>query len=756
MDVRDYTSAEYFNSVEEVQIIAVERGINALCSYLAQLKQERTKREENFSAKYHVTKKGKKYLSIVRCVVISMAMSEAIKARIDALVDDLKHHNYLYYVLAMPEISDREFDARVKELEELERQYPQYQRPDSPVLNVGGEITREFASVKHDIPMLSLSNTYSREELFDFDQRLRKLTDQPFHYTCELKFDGLAICLKYEHGTLVQAVTRGDGVQGDDVTANIKTIRSLPLQLAAQEGIPDKFEVRGEVFMHRKAFERMNQERVERGDTPFANPRNSAAGTIKLQDSEEVAKRPLDISLYLVASREGFGNSHFENLKRIHTWGLPVSENRIRCQSIEEVWNFINHWSHHRKDLSYDIDGVVVKVDEVNIQDEMGTTAKSPRWAIAYKFETEQAQTRLLSVDYQIGRTGAVTPVANLEPVLLLGTTVKRASLHNEDIIRKLDLHLNDMVQVEKGGEIIPKIVGINENYREAGSIPVVFPEHCPACGTKLLRNEGEAAWFCPNEWHCPPQLLGRLEHFIGRKAMNIESLGEGKLQVLIQEGLIQNPADLYDLKYEQILGLTKTLVDEESGRERKVSFREKTAEQMIEAIDSSKAVPFQRLLFALGIRHVGETVAKKLAKHFGSMEALLHAEKEDLLEVEEIGDKIAASLNEWKNNPANKELILKLASHGLQMKVEEVMTSDRTPLLGKKIVISGTFERHSRDELKALIEKFGGQNVGSISAQTDFVLAGANMGPAKLEKASALGIPILSEQDFEVLIAQA
>lgn len=754
MDLSLNAAVENFHAVKQMQIIPVEGSIHTLSRSLPYRNNKCTNERNHKAAANHVTKKGKKYLSIVCCVVISMAMSKVIKARMDALVEDLKHHNYLYYVLAMPEISDREFDARLKELEELERQYPEFRRSDSPSLNVGGEITREFASVKHDIPMLSLSNTYSREELFDFDQRVRKLTEQPFHYTCELKFDGLAICLKYEDGVLVQAVTRGDGVQGDDVTANIKTIRNLPLQLEAS-GLPRKFEVRGEVFMHRKAFERMNQERVQRGEAPFANPRNSAAGTIKLQDSEEVAKRPLDISLYLVASREGFGNSHYENLKRIHTWGLPVSENRIRCHDIEEVWKFISHWSQHRKDLSYDIDGVVVKVDEVNIQDEMGTTAKSPRWAIAYKFETEQAQTRLLSVDYQVGRTGAVTPVANLEPVLLLGTTVKRASLHNEDIIRKLDLHLNDMVQVEKGGEIIPKIVGINENYREAGSTSVVFPKSCPACGSPLIRNEGEAAWVCPNESGCPPQLLGRLEHFISRRAMNIESLGEGKLQVLIQEGLVQNPADLFDLKYEQVLGLTKTIIDEESGKEKKVAFREKTAEQMIEAIENSKAVPFPRVLFALGIRHIGETVAKKLAKHFGSMHTLLMAEKEALLEVDEIGEKIAGSLGEWLKNPQNLRLIERLESHGLQMEVEAAIISEHTPLLGKKMVISGTFERHSRDELKAMIEQFGGQNAGSISAQTDFVLAGANMGPAKLEKAKSLGIPILSESDFEAMIEQ-
>lgn len=678
-------------------------------------------------------------------------MSDAIRKKIDQLSEELKRHNYLYYVLAKPEISDYAFDMKLKELEELERQYPQYKHADSPSIQVGGAVTKDFQSVLHDVPMLSLSNTYSKQELLDFDERIRKLIGDEFHYSCELKFDGFAISVKYKDGALVQAVTRGDGVKGDDVTANVRTIRNLPKFLNGND-FPEDFEMRGEVFMHRKAFERMNADRIARGESPFANPRNSAAGSIKMQEADEVAKRPLDISLYAVVTRQGFGTCHSENLDRAASWGMPVSAHRKRCKTVEQVWEFITYWNEHRPGLSYDIDGVVVKVDELALQDELGNTAKSPRWAMAYKFETEQAETVLVSVDYQVGRTGAITPVANLIPVLLLGTTVKRASLHNEDIIKELDLRIGDTVLVEKGGEIIPKIVGINENLRQPDSEPLEFIRTCPACGSALERKEGEAAWYCPNSLHCPPQVLGRIEHFIGRKAMDIESLGEGKLQLLYDEGLIRNAADLYALRFNDLLGLSKDYVDEQTGRQRKVSFKEKTVANILSGIQQSIEVPFARVLFAIGIRHVGETVAKKLAMHFGSMNALMAASYDALVAVDEIGEKIAHSILQYFATDQNQKIIEEFRNYGLQMEME-VQQKKSDTLTGKKFVISGVFQKHSRDDWKQIIEQNGGAMASSVSARTDYLLAGNNMGPAKKEKAEKLGVRVISEEELEQML---
>lgn len=678
-------------------------------------------------------------------------MSEEIKHKIETLTRDLKEHNYKYYVLAMPSISDREFDRKLKELEALEQAYPQYKDPNSPTTSVGGAVTKEFNTVRHDVPMLSLSNTYSQQELFDFDNRIKKLIGGEFQYSCELKFDGFAIGLKYKDGKLVQALTRGDGVQGDDVTENVKTIRSIPHHLVGD--YPEEVEVRGEIFMHRKAFEKMNAERVAAGEKPFANPRNSAAGTIKMQEQDEVAKRPLDAFLYHVIGDEKEFHSHNESLLKAKSWGLPVSDEMKLVNNIEEVWEYITYWDTQRKQLSFDIDGIVVKVNSYALQNELGFTAKSPRWAIAYKFETERAETQLLSIDYQVGRTGAITPVANLDPILLLGTTVKRASLHNSDVIAELDVRIGDYVYVEKGGEIIPKIVGVNFDLRPEGTQPITFIEHCPACGTPLIRNEGEAAHYCPNDSGCAPQIKGRVEHFISRKALDIDSLGEGKISILFDAGLVNDAADLYDLKFDQLVGLSKTIVNEETGESRLISFREKTAEKIISGIEQSKYIPFHRVLYGLGIRFVGSTVAKKLAAHFMTIDALAAASQEELIAVDEIGEKIAASVRSYFSDEVNIDIIRRLKLAGLQMEAEQPEALASNTLEGKKIVVSGVFTHYSRNDLKAEIEKHGGTNVGSISAKTDFVLAGENMGPAKLEKAQKLGITIISEDDFIAMI---
>lgn len=677
------------------------------------------------------------------------------KARIDALTAELKLHNYRYYVLADPLISDYEFDMKLKELEELEKQFPDLAHPDSPVKTVGGAITKDFKTVRHKVPMLSLGNTYSETELREFDERAKKLAGKEFEYVCELKFDGFAIGLTYEGGKLTQAVTRGDGVEGDDVTENVKTIRSIPHSL--QGNYPDTFEIRGEIFMHRKAFDKLNAERIKRGEPPFANPRNSAAGTIKMQESTEVAKRPLDCYLYFLIGDEKRFHSHYESLMEAASWGLQISGAMKKCQNFEAVWEFITYWEKERRKLTFDIDGVVIKVNDFQLQHEMGFTAKVPRWAIAYKFETERAATRLLSVHYQVGRTGAITPVANLEPVLLLGTTVKRASLHNEDIIKELDLRIGDTVFVEKGGEIIPKIVDVNLNLRPPDAVALQFITHCPECNTPLVRNEGEAAHYCPNEQNCPPQIKGKIIHFAGRKALNIENLGEETIDLLWASGLIKNAADLYDLSYEKILGLTRKTTHPLTGEERTVSIREKSAENLLKGINASRQIPFERVLFGLGIRFVGETVAKKLARHFKNIRNLSEASFENLVVVDEIGSRIAESIVQWFADPANKDLVRRLTEHGLQMESTEKETLvSENKLNGKVFVVSGVFEHFSRDGIKETIEKFGGKNSGSISSKTDFVLAGEQMGPAKLEKAQSLGIRILSEREFMEMIGTA
>lgn len=674
--------------------------------------------------------------------------AETAKEKIDQLTKELKFHNYRYYVLADPVISDREFDRMLRELEDLENQYPEYRHSDSPTISVGGEVTKEFNSVTHAVPMLSLGNTYSESELRDFDERVRKIIGDNFEYSAELKFDGFALAVTYENGKMVRAVTRGDGKKGDDVTTNVKTIRSIPGELVGD--YPPKLEVRGEVFMHRKAFDKLNRERVKNGDSAFANPRNSAAGTIKMQEQDEVRKRPLDCFMYNVILEDHRGQKHYEMLQKAATWGIPVSTEMRKCANIDEVFDYIHRWDEKRKTLSYDIDGVVVKVNDFALQDELGTTAKSPRWAIAYKFETERASTRLLSISYQVGRTGAITPVANLEPVLLLGTTVKRASLHNEDIIHELDVRPGDLVFVEKGGEIIPKIVGVDKEARPEGTEPAEFITHCPECGTELIRNEGEAAHYCPNSDSCPPQITGRIDHFISRKAMDIDSLGEGKVELLFQNGLISNFADLYHLKPEELLGISKTFTDEDTGKTRTVSFKEKTVEKIMEGLKASHNRPFERVLYALGIRHVGETVAQKLARHFKSMQALISAGVEELEAVDEIGTVIAHSVRSYLDNENNLAMIRSLEESGLQMAIEETEHELQSEiLLGKKIVVSGVFSRFSRNEIKQIITDNGGQNVSSISSKTDFVVAGENMGPAKHEKANKLGIRILSEDEF-------
>jgi len=675
---------------------------------------------------------------------------ENAKKRIEELTEKLREHNYKYYVLSAPEISDYEFDVMLKELEQLEETYPEFKYPDSPTQRVGGEPTKEFKTVTHKYPMLSLGNSYSEEEIKEFDARVRKLVNGEVEYTCEHKYDGVAIGLTYINGRLTAAVTRGDGVQGDDVTNNVKTIKSIPLRLRGD--YPEELEVRGEIFMSITGFRELNREREEIGETAFANPRNSASGTLKMQDPAEVAKRPLDCFIYATPTELKNVSTHYESLKYLRTLGLKASTNVAICKTMDEIFEYIRDWDKGRKELDYEIDGVVIKVNSLEQQKLLGATAKSPRWAIAYKFKAERAETTLLSIDYQVGRTGAVTPVANLEPVQLAGTTVKRASLHNEDIIRKLDIRIGDKVYVEKGGEIIPKIIGVNISERKPALQPVLFIKECPECGTPLIRKEGEAAHYCPNEDSCPPQIKGKLEHFISRKAMNIDSLGEGKIEMLFENGLVRNIADLYDLTYEQLFGLEKVIVD--NGKEKKLSFQEKTAKKIIEGIEKSKNIPYQKVLFALGIRYVGETVAKKLAAHFKDIDQLATASSEELIEVDEIGEKIAESVIRWFQKPEHREIIERLRAAGVQLSTQGEDKPENNLLSGKSFVVSGVFNRHSREDIKALIEKYGGKNASSISSKTDYVLAGENMGPAKKQKAESLDIPIISEEDFEEMIA--
>lgn len=660
------------------------------------------------------------------------------KKKIDALRAQLKEHNYKYYVLAQPSISDYDFDMLLEELSSLEKQFPQFDDPDSPTQKVGGDVTKEFVTVKHRYRMMSLGNTYSEEELKEFDERIRKgLGRDDFEYVCELKFDGFAISLNYVDGELRQALTRGDGVQGDDVTTNIKTIKNLPIRLKGD--YPADFDIRGEVFMHRAAFERMNAEREEEGLPGFANPRNSAAGTIKMQESSEVAKRPLDLFLYYVIANGPEYRGHYENLQKAKSWGFPVSEHTRKCKSFEEVMAFIQHWDNARHDLSFEIDGVVIKVNNYDQQEELGFTAKTPRWAIAYKFKAEAAVTVLESVTYQVGRTGAITPVANLKPVHLAGTTVKRASLYNEDQINKLDLRIGDTVFVEKGGEIIPKVTGVDTSKRPADSQALEYATHCPECGTALVRKPGEALHYCPNDASCDPQVRGKVVHFISRKAMDIDSMGAETVELLFDAGLIKNYADLYTLTFDQVIQLDR--------------MAEKSASNLLLGIKKSKEIPFERVLFGLGIRMVGETVAKKLAKKFGNIDALEKASKEELVAVDEIGEKIAEQVVDFFAQEHNREIIQQLKEAGLHFEMEASEGPVSNQFEGKSFLVSGVFANFSRDELKASIEAHGGRNVSGVSSKLDYLIAGDKMGPEKLKKAEALGIKIISEEEYMGMI---
>ncbi len=656
--------------------------------------------------------------------------------RIDELRRELNRHNHKYYVENNPEISDFEFDRLMRELQDLEQAHPEYADPNSPTVRVGSDITSAFRSVEHRFPMLSLSNTYSLDELHEFMTRIEKEVSG-VEYVCELKFDGTAISLSYKDGALERAVTRGDGEKGDDVTANVRTIRSVPLQLQG-EGWPSLFEIRGEILMPYASFERLNAEREAEGKNLFANPRNAAAGTLKQQSSAVVARRGLDCTLYQMAGDNLPFSSHWENLQKARKWGFKVSDKMQICHSKEEVEAFISHWDEARKELPFPTDGVVIKVNSYAHQRTLGFTAKAPKWAVAYKFKAEQALSELLSVDFQVGRTGAITPVANLEPVHLAGTTVKRATLHNAEQISILGLRLHDRVYVEKGGEIIPKIVGVELSMRPTHSEPFRYIDRCPVCGSELVRYEGEAKHYCPNSNHCRPQILGRIVHFIGRKAMDIDGLGEETVELLYNEGLIQNVADLYDLRAEQLSVLPR--------------LGEKSAENIIRSIKTSLEVPFHRLLFALGIRFVGETTAKYLASHFRSLDAVMAASKEALCEAEEVGEKIAEAIAEYFSAEENRTIIERLREAGIQTQAEEQQLASEQ-LKGLQIVISGSFERHSRDELKALIEAHGGKNLAAVSGNADYLLAGRKMGPAKLKKAEQLGIKIISEEDFEAMI---
>lgn len=663
-----------------------------------------------------------------------------VKEKIDQLRADLHRHNYNYYVLNAPEISDKEFDDRMRELQELEKEHPEYQDDNSPTMRVGSDLNKNFTQVAHKYPMLSLGNTYSESEVTDFYDRVKKALNEDFEICCELKYDGTSISLTYENGKLVRAVTRGDGEKGDDVTDNVKTIRTIPLVLHGS--YPESFEIRGEILMPWEVFEELNREKEAREEPLFANPRNAASGTLKLQNSAIVASRKLDAYLYYLLGEELPCDGHYENLQAAAGWGFKTSEHMKKAHSLEEVFEYIRYWDTERKNLPVATDGIVLKVNSMRQQKNLGFTAKSPRWAIAYKFQAERALTRLNKVTYQVGRTGAVTPVANLDPVQLSGTIVKRASLHNADIIEGLDLYIGDMVYVEKGGEIIPKITGVDKDARSMliGE-KVKFITHCPECGSKLIRYEGEAAHYCPNETSCPPQIKGKIEHFISRKAMNIDGLGPETVDMFYRLGLIKNTADLYQLTADDIKNLDR--------------MGEKSAENIIKGIEASKEVPFERVLFALGIRFVGETVAKKIAKSFNDIDELENANLEKLINIDEIGEKIAQSILTYFANPLNRELIERLKSTGLQLyRREEDLSGYTDKLAGQSIVISGVFTHHSRDEYKELIEKNGGKNVGSISAKTSFILAGENMGPAKLEKAHKLGIKLMSEDEFLTLIS--
>ncbi len=669
--------------------------------------------------------------------------------RIKALREQLNNYNYHYYVLSQPLISDFEFDKLLAELQQLENENPQYFDPNSPTQRVGSDINQNFTQVKHEYPMLSLGNTYNEGEVADFYNRVAKALNAPFEIVCELKYDGTSISLTYENGALVRAVTRGDGEKGDDVTSNVRTIRSIPLKLKrANSGtstgsvteFPDKFEIRGEILMPWKVFEDLNKEREAMEEPLFANPRNAASGSLKLQNASEVAKRKLDAYLYYMLGENLPADTHSGCLQAAVSYGFKISDAVKVCKTLPEVMDYIKYWDTERKNLPVATDGIVLKVNDLTQQKNLGYTAKSPRWAIAYKFQAERALTTLQSVSYQVGRTGAVTPVANLEPVQLSGTVVKRASLHNADIINQLDLHIGDKVYVEKGGEIIPKITGVETSIRDLFAEKVEFITTCPECGAKLVRIEGEAAHYCPNEANCPPQIKGKMTHFVSRKAMNIDGLGEETIDLIYRKGLVKNIADLYTLKLID-LALLERLGDK-SGR------------KILASLEKSKTVPFERVLFALGIRYVGETVAKKLASALENIDNIMSATAADLACIDEIGEVIAQSVEDYFKEPANRELVERLRSYGLQMEISKEKAALKTDkLAGKIIVISGTFEKHSREQLKELIELNGGKNSSSISSKTDFILAGANMGPAKEEKANKLGIKMINEDEFLELI---
>lgn len=658
-----------------------------------------------------------------------------IQDTIQQLRSELDQHNYNYYVLDQPQISDFEFDQKLKELQALEAAHPEFFDSNSPTQRVGGAVTKNFQTVVHDYRMYSLDNSYSKEDVVDWETRIQKvLGNVPIEYTCELKYDGASISITYENGQLSRAVTRGDGVQGDDVTNNIKTIKSIPLQLKGN--YPAHFAIRGEIILPFAGFEKMNQELIEIGETPYANPRNTASGSLKLQDSAEVAKRPLDCLLYSLVGNNLPFQSQFEGLQAARDWGFKAPKEAKLAKNLDEVFEFIAYWDVHRHELPYETDGVVIKVNALSYQEELGFTAKSPRWAIAYKFKSEQVSTKLNSISYQVGRTGAITPVANLEPVQLAGTVVKRASLHNADQIEKLDIRIGDTVFVEKGGEIIPKIIAVDFEKRPEQSEVTHYITNCPECQTALVRSEGEANHYCPNFYGCPPQIIGRIQHFISRKAMDIEGLGGETVALLYNNGLVHNYADLYDLTVEQVLPLDR--------------MAQKSAENLVNGVAKSKQIPFESVLFALGIRFVGETVAKKLAKHYKTISALEQATLEDLILVDEIGERIAKSVIEFFENEENLEIIERLKSKGVQMEiVEKVNPNATTKFLGKTFVVSGVFEQFSRDDLKKAIEDNGGKVGSSISSKTDYVVAGDNMGPSKLEKATKLGVAIVSEQDF-------
>lgn len=665
-----------------------------------------------------------------------------IEQRIQQLTQELNTHNYNYYVLSEPTISDYEFDILLKELEKLEKENPELADPNSPTQRVGGEVTKVFQTVTHKYPMLSLGNTYNEQDLTDFDDRIRKAIGDDFEYVCELKYDGLSIGIRYENGVLVQAITRGDGTQGDEVTTNVKTIKSIPLVLKSELEIPASFEIRGEIIMPLKGFEKLNQQRIDNDEAPFANPRNCASGTLKLQDSKEVARRPLDCFLYYFMLDEQRFKTHEESIEFARQLGFKVGSYHKKVSNISGVFEFIKHWENERYNLPFDIDGIVIKVNSYAQQQELGFTAKVPRWAISYKYKAQSVSTKLNEITYQVGRTGNITPVANLAPVQLAGTAVKRATLHNANEIERLDIRVGDTVFVEKGGEIIPKITAVDLTQRDAQSVPTQFPTHCPECNTLLVRREGEANHFCPNESHCPPQVIGRIIHFVSRKAMDIDGIGAETVEQFYSAGLIKNYADLYDLIFEDIVKLER--------------MAERSAQNILDGLEQSKKQPFERVLFGLGIRLVGETVAKKLAQHFKNIDALAAATKEAMNAVPEIGDKIADSIIAFFADEENQQMIARMKAHGLQFVSEyKELVRDSDALLGKSVLISGVFEGVDREDLKKMVEAHGGKNASGVTGKLDYLLAGENMGPSKLEKAEKLKVKIISLQEFLELVGR-